>query len=409
MGLIDTYKGLPKTIYVLFFVQVVNRFGDFVVPFLTMLLVNKLGFSMTRAGLIVTLCALAVIPGAMTGGKLSDHFGRKNIYLIFQTSSAVLLLICGFIPTSKLMVVLIIMSAFFSGGIRPILSAIITDVLPPEKRQAGFSLSYLGINLGVAFGPLVAGFLFNHFLPLLFIGDALTSFAAVLLVLTQIKESKPESSKNDLMLENAKSSSGNAPSNGLEKAEKGSLLSVLLKRPEILVFLLLNVLFSIAYGQHTFGLPVQLNSQFGTNGAKYFGYLMSLNAITVVALTLPLNHMMRHIKPNNIIAISGVLYAVGFGMIGMIDSMAWYMVSTLIWSIGEIMLSTSFGVYLANRSPENFRARISAVTTFFFASGTVIATSGMGLYTDLFGLPMLWPLLFVLCMVGAFGMRMLKE
>lgn len=396
MGLFDSYKGLPRTIYILFFVQVVNRFGDFVVPFLTMLLVNKLGFSMTRAGFIVTLCALAVIPGAMTGGKLSDHFGRKNIYLIFQTSSALLLLACGFIPTSKLMVVLIIMSAFFSGGIRPILSAIITDVLPPERRQAGFSLSYLGINLGVAFGPLVAGFLFNHFLPLLFIGDALTSFAAVFLVLSQIKESKPQHHENP-------------SASDLEKAEKGSLLSVLLKRPEILIFLLLNVLFSIAYGQHTFGLPVQLNTQFGLSGAKYFGYLMSMNAIIVVLFTLPLNHMMRHIKATNIIALSGFLYAIGFGMIGMLHSMAGYMVSTLIWSIGEIMLSTSFGVYLANRSPENFRARINAVTTFFFATGTVIATSGMGIYTDAFGLAMLWPLLFVLCTVGAVGMKLLKE
>lgn len=396
MGLFDSYKGLPKTIYIIFFVQVVNRFGDFVVPFLTMLLVNKLGFTMTRAGFIVTLCALAVIPGAMTGGKLSDHFGRKRIYLIFQTSSAVLLLICGFIPTSKLMVALIILSAFFSGGIRPILSAIITDVLPPERRQAGFSLSYLGINLGVAFGPLVAGFLFNHYLSLLFIGDALTSFAAVFLVLSQIKESRPEHLENSTSPE-------------MEKAEKGSLLSVLLKRPEILVFLLLNVLFSIAYGQHTFGLPVQLNAQFGLSGAKIFGYLMSLNAITVVLLTLPLNHLMRHIKPTNIIALSGVLYAVGFGMIGMIHHMAWYMISTLIWSIGEIMLSTSFGVYLANRSPENFRARINAVTTFFFATGTVIATSGMGLYTDRFGLPMLWPLLFILCMTGALGMKLIRE
>ncbi len=405
MGLFDTYKGLPKTIYILFFVQIVNRFGDFVVPFLTMLLVNKLGFSMTQAGFVVTLCALAIIPGAMTGGKLSDHFGRKNIYLIFQTSSAVLLLTCGFIPTSKLMVVLIILSAFFSGGIRPILSAIITDVLPPERRQAGFSLSYLGINLGVAFGPLVAGFLFNHFLPLLFIGDALTSFAAVGLVLTQIKESKPEIKKDS----ERTSKSGSYDTGELEKAEQGSLFSVLIKRPEILIFLLINVLFSIAYGQHTFGLPVQLGKQFGSIGSSYFGVLMSINALTVVLLTLPLNHFMRHVKPIKTIALSGVLYAIGFGMIGMIHHMTWYVISTLIWSIGEIMLSTSFGVYLANRSPENFRARINAVTTFFFASGTVIATSGMGIYTDIFGLPMLWPLLFVLCMIGAFGMNLLKE
>ncbi len=395
MNMFNTYRGLPKSIYVLFFVQVINRFGDFVVPFLTMYLVKKLGFTMSQTGFVVTLCALAIMPGAFLGGKLSDQYGRKKIYLIFQSCAATLLLICGFIGTSKLLVVLVICSAFFSGGVRPILGAIITDVLPPEQRQAGFSLSYMGINLGVAFGPIMAGFLFNHHLPWIFIGDAITSYLAVLLVIFKIKESKP-------VLETQQHSE-------LEKSEKGNTLSVLLKRPEILWFFVINLLFSITYTQHTFALPLQLNQQFNLSGPAIFGYIMSLNAITVLALTLPLNHLTKGLKPLTIMAFCGILYAIGFGMIAFIDNIGMYLFSTVIWSIGEVLAASSFGVYLANHSPQNFRARISAVSSFFFALGAVIATSGMGLFTDYFGLQAVWILLFFMCLLGSFGMKCLRD
>lgn len=66
------------------------------------------------------------------------------------------------------------------------MDAMVADILPPEKRQTGYALEYLGINIGVALGPLLAGMLFKRMLPLLFIGDAITSFIAVFLVATNI-------------------------------------------------------------------------------------------------------------------------------------------------------------------------------------------------------------------------------
>lgn len=394
MSLLGSYRGLPKSIYVLFFVQVINRFGDFVVPFLSLFLVKKLGYSMGQAGLAATCCALAVIPGAYAGGKLSDQIGRKKAYMIFQTSAAVILFSCGFLLDSKLLVPIIVSASFFSGGIRPILNALITDLLPPEQRQAGFSLSYLGINLGVAFGPLVAGFLFNHYLAWIFFGDGISSLLAVLLVLGLIHDRMPESAMRHTEQ---------------EKPEEGTIISVLSKRPEIVLFLLFNMLYSITYTQHTFGLPVQLNETFGANGPKYFGIMMSVNAMTVLVMTLPLNHMTRQLKPLTIMALCGILYAIGFGMVFMIDTLWLFLLSTFIWSVGEILAATSFGVYLANRSPQNFRARINAISTAMFSLSAVIGTSGIGFYTDRFGLQALWPLLFVLSLTGALCMKFYLE
>jgi MFS family permease len=395
LSFLNSYRGLPKSIYILFIVQVINRFGDFVVPFLTLFLVKQLGFTMVETGFVVTLTALAVIPGAYVGGKMSDHMGRKVAYIVFQGSAAVLLFSCGFLIHSKWLVGLVVASSFFSGGVRPVLNALITDILPPEQRKAGFSLSYLGINLGVAFGPMVAGLLFNTHLPWIFIGDALTSFLAVALVIFKIDETMPVAHT--------------AHQDEREKSEEGNIVSVLLKRPEILAFFAINMLYSIAYRQHTFGLPVQLNEQFGALGSTYFGFMMSVNAITVVAMTLPLNHLTRHLKPIKIMVFSGLLYGIGFGMIAFVDHIAWYVASTVIWSLGEILAATSFGVYLASRSPQNFRARINAVSTVFFSIAAVIGTSGIGYFSDQFGFTAMWLFIGAISVLGAIGMNCLND
>jgi MFS family permease len=391
----DSYKGLPKSIYVIFFAQVINRFGDFVLPFLSLFLVKKLGLSYQSAGIAVMLTSLSSIPGSFAGGKIADHFGRKKAYAAFQLSAATCLFFCAFLGDPKIIIVLICMSSFFNGGVRPIISAIITDVLPAEKRKMGFSMSYLGINLGVSLGPLVAGFLFNHYIPLIFIGDAITSLLAVTLVLINIKETLPDYTDDK-------------SARAEEKNEVGNVFSVLLRRPKIMVFLIINTVLSIVYTQHNFSLPMMLDNVFGSSGASNYGITMSCNALTVITMTMVITHATRKWKPLSSIAMSGLLYAIGFGMITFIHSMPLYILSTLIWTIGEIMIVTNFGVYIANNTPQNYRARFNAVTSLSWAIGAALGTSLIGRYMDYFGVKAVWPLVFCLGLIGSAGMYLLK-
>lgn len=395
MRYIDSYKGLPKSIYIIFLAQVINRFGDFVLPFLTLFLVKKMGLSYEEAGSAVMLSSLSTIPGSFAGGKIADHFGRKKTYAFFQSIAGVSLFLCAFFKSPYIIITLVCISSFLNGGVRPIISAIITDVLPAEKRQLGFSLSYLGINLGVALGPIVAGFLFNHYISLIFIGDALTSFIAVALVVLNIEETLPDYTKNQ-------------SDRNEEKIETGNVFTVLLKRPQILVFLIINIFLSIAYTQHSFSLPMMMDSVFGSRGAGNYGTIMSCNAVTVLVMTMFITHKLRRWKPLSAIALAGLLYAVGFGMITFIHSMVLYIISTIIWTIGEILIVTNFGVYIANNTPQNFRARFNAVTTLSWAIGSALGTSLMGRYMDYFGVKAVWPLVFCLALTGAVGMFVLK-
>lgn len=382
----NVYKGLPRSMYVMFFVQVINRFGDFVIPFLTLFLTEKLKLSIGVVGIIVTIGSLLGIPGALIGGKLADTLGRKKTYLIAQLTSALALAFCAFLKTPSLIVIFILISTFFNGAVRPSINAILIDVLPAEKRQLGFSLSYLGINLGVAIGPMIAGFLFKNYLPIFFLGDSLTSFIAVSLVLFHIKETNPIENKNTLHN---------------EKKEKGNIFQVLLRRPEIMIFLIINILYSAVYTQHRFSLPLMINKLFLEKGAQYFGYLMSVNALTVITLSVIIIKLTKKNHSLTNVIIAGIFYAIGFGVIGIIRAFPLFVLSTICWTIGEILMATNVGVYLADKSPVNFRARLSAVGNLTQAAGAVLGTSLMGKYISLAGINAVWKLTFELALVSA--------
>ncbi|EHI98861.1 major facilitator superfamily MFS_1 [Clostridium sp. DL-VIII] len=395
MNIFNTYKGLPKSIYALFAVQIINRFGDFVFPFLSLLLTQKLDFSYSMTGIIVMVTSLVSMPAAILGGKFADQVSRRKTYFMGQGVAALAIFLCGLIRNPLLIVVLVIISAFFNGFVRPTLSAIIADELTPEKRQIGSSLTYLGINIGVAVGPIVAGFLFNNYLSLLFILDALTSFLAIIIFYIYIDETKPKTGAQE-------------EKNTNEREEHGNLVQILLKRPRLTFFMIFNMFYAFAYTQISFAAPMMLNKVFGAEGTEKFGYLMSINAITVIFLTVMIISITQKFKTLTNVIFSGIFYAIGFGMIGIIgSSFPLYIVSTILWTIGEIISSTNNGVYIANNSPKNFRARISAASNLTYALSTALGTSLVGKYIDSYGINKVWSLVFIVVCIGVCLMTIL--
>ena len=95
--ILSSYSGLPRGIYILFFVRIINSMGSFVFPLLTLFLTDKLGLGAREAGMFVSLSALSYIPGGLIGGKLSDIIGRKKVMIIFQGLAALLFLPCAFL------------------------------------------------------------------------------------------------------------------------------------------------------------------------------------------------------------------------------------------------------------------------------------------------------------------------
>ncbi|NRY61759.1 MFS transporter [Clostridium beijerinckii] len=392
---INNYKGLPKEMYVICFATLINRLGDFVVPFLALYLTQKIGMTAAATGVIVTLSSVVGIPASILGGKISDMFGRKKIYTYAQSIAAVTLIPCAFTKSVSITIMCLLISTFFNGFVRPAFQSMIQDILSKEERQAGFSLNYLAINAGVAIGPIIAGFLFNNLLPLLFLGDTLTSLIAVFLVWKNIKETYPVNSK--LKVESK-----------AETAEKGNTFQMLWKRPALSLFLVLYMVYNFIYAQHKFSLPITLNAQFNNESAKLLGYIMSINAVTVLVLTIFIGFITKRNHQLTNMAFTGILYAIGFGMIGYIDNFNFFIISTIIWTLGEILSSISSGVYVANNSPSNYRARLNAIMNLGRFLGTALSTFFSGAYIQVYGYKTLWFLIFFISIISGILMFVLK-
>jgi len=357
-----------------------------------MILTQKLGMGAVEAGTYVFLSAMAWVPGSLLGGKIADTVGRKKTIVVFQALPALALVPCAFLGSSRLIAWLLIGASFLHGVAEPVNDAMITDLTRPEQRKAAFSLLYLGHNLGVAVGPTIAGFLFANHLVWFFLGDAFTTLLAVLLIGLFVKESAPTREQIQRSF---------AEDHTAEKAEHGSLLSVLLRRPFLLAFMFINVLFSFVYSQTGFSLPLHLAGVFGEQGARSFGLLMSFNALVVITLTTFLIHLTERITPALTVALSGLFFAAGLGIVGWLRSMPLFLLSTLIWTTGEILSATSASAYVANHSPITHRGRVNAVAPLVMWSGQAFGPPLAAQLIERFSVYAIWPLTFVLSLSGS--------
>lgn len=203
------------------------------------------------AGIIVTISSIIIIiiPASMIGGKIADKFGRKKSYMYAQFLSAAFLVPCAMTKNAHITIVCLLVSTFFNGFIRPAFRSMMTDILPPKQRQAGFSLQYLCINVGVA---------------------------------------------------------------------------------------------------------------------------------------------------------------IGFGMISFISGFSLFVLSTVIWTAGEIISSISSGVYISNNSPNNYRARLIAISSVGWAIGASVSTSLSGAYIQIHGYKSIWILTFFIALISALLMFVVK-
>ncbi|ACL69304.1 MFS transporter [Halothermothrix orenii] len=384
------YRGLNRNIYIIFIGQVINSMGAFVFPFLTMFLTQKIGMSPAEAGSYVTVAALANVPGMFLGAKLADSFGRKRLYLISSTLMALMLIPPAFLGTSKVVIYFLIMMSLFAGAVNPAFNAMVTDLTRGEERKKAFSLLYLGWNMGFAIGPMIAGFLFNHYLPLLFLGDAATAFIAIVLIGIYVPETKGmiEETPDEELPEN-------------ERAEEGSIFRVLLKRPGIILVSFILLFFRLVYAQSSFALPIQMNEIFGQQGPAYYGINYSFNAIVVVAFTVLVTSVTVKLKPLANIIIAGLLLAVGFGMIYYIDILPLFFLSTFVWTIGEILEATNVNVYIASHAPVSHRARFNSIFMFISGAGYAFAPKLGGLFLEYYSIREIWLASFFVMVIAS--------
>lgn len=390
LKLLEPYIGLPKEVYIIFASRIVNAIGCFVGPFLTLILTKKVGLSSDVAGLYMSAAGLLYMPASIIGGKLADTLGRRKVIIIFDALSIAVYLICGFVQPSMIMVYLIMLAGTFMSAGGPAHDSLMADLTTPENRNGAYALAYMGWNLGFAVGPLLAGLLFENHLNLIFIGDALTALLSLLLIVFFVRETINDT-KQDISDE----------SRVMERRESGSILSVLLRRPALIIFAIVIIGYNFTYAQWGFMMPMHTEQNFGGLGAIYYGYMASFNGIVVIAFTPIITWLMREIKHIKKIVIGGILYSVGFGMLGLYNTLAAFFISVFIFTIGEIVLSVSTMPFIADNTPMSHRGRMSGVLGTMFSFGYIISPMVMGIVIKTIGIELGWIYLGIYVAISA--------
>ena len=151
--------GLPREVWLLFATNLINRAGMMVLPFLVLYLTRELGFSPSRAGLMLALYGASAIVFGPIGGRLSDRIGALPVMRVSLIASGLMLLL---FPMARSFVAVAVMTVLWSGFaelFRPASLAAITPRRTPSS-DGGFALKRLAIKLGRASGP--AGRFFGH-------------------------------------------------------------------------------------------------------------------------------------------------------------------------------------------------------------------------------------------------------
>ncbi len=397
-NLLNPYRGMPREIYVIFISRIINAIGAFVMPLMTIILTQSIGLSKEMAGFYLSIAGIINLPASLMGGKLADSFGRKKVLLIFDGLAVVLYLVAGGMQPSMEMVYVIILAGAAMTTAGPAHDSLIADLTTPANRSGAYALSYLGWNIGFAIGPVMGGLLYQHHLSWVFIGDALTAFLALLLILFFIKETI-HTTHEEIQDEDR----------SLERREEGSIFQVLKKRPILIYFAIIMFGYNFTYSQWSFMLPMQTIELFPENGAQYFGFVAGFNGLVVMLFTPIVTKLAEKLSYLRRAVIGGVLYAVGFGMIGVLNSLFFLFVWAFVFTLGEIILAISVTPFIANHTPASHRGRMSSVIPMLSGLGFTLGPLGMGKVLNHVSIDTGWIALGISTLIFTVFMRILER
>src|SRR6185312_7992052 len=161
------FFGHPRGLSTLFFTEMWERFSYYGMRAILLLYMTKLGaegglgFDEKYGGLIYATYVSSVWYLPLIGGWLADKFfGARRAVLIGG-----IIIACGHysmaINTIPNFYAGLILIACGTGLLKPNISAMVGQLYAEgdQRRDAGFSIFYMGINLGAFLSPLVVGFL----------------------------------------------------------------------------------------------------------------------------------------------------------------------------------------------------------------------------------------------------------
>jgi proton-dependent oligopeptide transporter, POT family len=164
------FAGHPRGLPTLFFTELWERFSYYgmrailVLYMVTPLAQGGLGFDTKHATSIYGTYTMSVYLTALPGGLVADRWLGARLAVLLGG----IVIACGHFSmvfhSIAFLYLGMVLIALGTGLLKPNISAMVGSLYPQDdpRRDSGFSIFYMGINIGAVLAPLVCGFLAQH-------------------------------------------------------------------------------------------------------------------------------------------------------------------------------------------------------------------------------------------------------
>ena len=386
------YAQLPRAVHVLCLGTLINRAGTFLVVFLTLYLKEQLELGIEFATGCMGAFGLGSMAAGLVGGHLADAIGRRVIMLVALFGGAAILLVFSVLTAPWAIMLATVVFAFVAEMYRPAASAMIADLVEPDRRPQAFGLMYVAINLGFSVAPIVGGLLIEHLtFKWLFWGDAVTAACYGVIVLLFIRETLPGRRPQPASPAEANAA---AETLGWRRAA-----AAVFSDTTFLVFCLATFFIAMVFMQSMSTFPLYL-SQRGIDAPTY-GRIIAVNGIMIAIFQLPFTALISRFNRATMICLAAVFNAIGFGLIGVVDGVWWFVGTVVVWTAGEMMAAPVAPTIVSDLAPTHLRARYMGVFTMSFSGANMIGAPLGGMVLARCGGAYVWACAFALALVAA--------
>jgi MFS family permease len=347
-SLLESLRKLPRPVWILFAGTFLNKFGAFVIPFLSLYMTGR-GFSIAQAGVAMAAYGAGHFLACVIGGQLADSLGRRPTLVLSMFSTAGVMLTLSQARSFPLIVTLTLLAGLTGELYRPACSAMLADLVPQGQRVRAFSAYRIAFNAGWALGPATAGIISKYSFFWLFAGDALTSLAYGFIALAFL----PKGVRS-------------------ERREAGWSEAVLvMKRDRKFQRLVLSsLLIGLVFFQmvSTFGLHMK---RLGFS-AETYGLIISVNGLMIVLFELPLTMVSQRFGFERSMVVGYVLTGIGFGGNAFATTIPAIAACMVVWSVGEMLTMPVAVAQIADLAPAHMRGRYMGAFGFTWASALMI-------------------------------------
>ncbi|WNZ30349.1 MAG: MFS transporter [Candidatus Bathyarchaeota archaeon] len=272
-----------KRLYIIFLIMFTEVLGFSSVLPLIPFLGLEIGLTPVQIGLIASVFSFCQLFASPITGKLSDHFGRKPLFILSQLSTFAGFMFLGFATTALLLIISRLIDGLL-GSNMTVSEAYISDITEPKHRTRVYGYSSGIFGAGLIFGPVIGGLLsrINFSVPMFFAaGITLISLVLIVLFLPETITKKTEKISlkfNDVI--------------PVEEVKQFA------KTPKVRNYLSMFFVYSIAFFLFLSNFGLLAEKQFHVTADQVSFYMAWIGILRVIIQTALISRILRFLGEN---------------------------------------------------------------------------------------------------------------